>query len=158
VCRKPSRSSTKNCICLPATVLSDSALPQIRSLPLASETELKGVNIFNLPCRVADCVLPLTPEAYASQRRPAKRKRSPSPGDSPAKKRKHQLQASTRCSKAWLDGARRSKRSHTPHSDHCTSSTNYNTMDRLPSPVPSMAHTTDTEMRSSSSESGRYSF
>jgi hypothetical protein len=53
-------------------------------------------------------------DGSARRPRPAKRKQPSLPGDGPAKKRKHQLQTSTRYSRARLDGARRSKRSHAP--------------------------------------------
>jgi hypothetical protein len=94
-------------------------------------------------------------DGSARRPHPAKRKRPSSHGDDLMKKRKHQLQYSSRLSGARLDGARRSERSLTPHSGHCTSSTEYNTRSRLYSPVPSIAHTRDIEMGSSSSELGR---
>lgn len=93
------------------------------------------------------------PDESAGRLGPGKRKRPSSPGNNLTKKHKHQLQTSTH--RARLESGRCSERSNTSHSGCSTSSTHYNTKGRLPSPVPCMAHTTDTEMRSNSSVLGR---
>jgi hypothetical protein len=139
----------------------------VNALSDSEEETVRNINSDPLPCRSSGRIdirrdyefdSHSTRSDESSRRSgPAKRKRPSSPGDGTAKKRKYQLQTSTRYSRAQLDSAHRSERSHTPHSGHSTSCTNYNTKGRLPSPVPSIAHTTDTEMRSSSSELGRLS-
>jgi hypothetical protein len=87
--------------------------------------------------------------------RSAKRKQPSSHVASPVQKRKRRLQTSPSYSRARLDGARRSDRSDISHNSHSTGNTEHDTKGRLPSPVPSIAHTADTEMGSSRSELGR---
>ena len=85
----------------------------------------------------------------AKMPRSAKRKQPSSHVASPVQKRKRRLQTSTIYSRARLDGARRSDRSDISHNGHSTGSAEQETKVRLPSPVPPIAHTADTETSSS---------
>jgi hypothetical protein len=82
----------------------------------------------------------------AKRPRSAKRKQPSSHVASPVQKRKRWLQTSTSYSRARLDGARRSNTSDISHKSHSTGNTEHDPKGRLPSPVPSVVHTTDTEM------------